>query len=320
MDKYNCPARICHKVAQQVVNKIKAGETSVKFLCEYGNTRVKEELNQVYKDVKKNIAFPFSISLNNCVGNYIYDENTPRYNTISEGDVIKYEVGVKIGSCIATLGDTLANDRYTKILDKLEKKVLKTIAPGAQNDDLKISIESYCSENNCFPVENATSYQMLEGQLETEDSKYIILNFTKYYDENDNLAVNQNLCFDFEAGEMYNINLLIVDNTEDDTNHKYTSSEIPHIYRYNDCHATLRLDSSRTFLSKTKKQYGTNAFSILDLGVLDTRSRIGLRDCRDKGIIDDYEVMFNKENSPVFHRKFTVLVTENGCQKLNYDN
>ncbi len=36
--------------------------------------RIQEELKTVYKKEKnKKIAFPTSISLNNCLGNYIYD-------------------------------------------------------------------------------------------------------------------------------------------------------------------------------------------------------------------------------------------------------
>ena len=43
------------------------------------------------KEKVKGIAFPLSISLNNCTGNYIYEESMKDYNLIKEGDVVLLE-------------------------------------------------------------------------------------------------------------------------------------------------------------------------------------------------------------------------------------
>ena len=100
---------------------------------------------------------------NDCVGNYIYQEEYVSHNTIKHGDVVKIELGVNIGGCIAVLGETIiynsqennSNQDYSKYLDLLNELSLSIpniILPGALNDDVKIMIESKCILSHLFPI------------------------------------------------------------------------------------------------------------------------------------------------------------------------
>ena len=78
--------------------------------------RIVEECNKIYKkETVKGIAFPTSISLNDCVGNYLYEtsQEFENYNTIKKGDVVKIELGVNLSGCIANLGETVIYDDST---------------------------------------------------------------------------------------------------------------------------------------------------------------------------------------------------------------
>ncbi|NDA55286.1 MAG: hypothetical protein EBX61_03075 [Betaproteobacteria bacterium] len=75
---------------------------------------------------------------------------------------------------------------YIKLLDELQKIVIQNMTTEHNNFDVKIEVESKCTEHNCFPMENCTSYQYVpDNTLEIDVPKYIVLNHKKYYDDND---------------------------------------------------------------------------------------------------------------------------------------
>jgi methionine aminopeptidase len=271
----------------------------------------------------KGLAFPTSISLNNCVGNYILENGQDDYNTIKDGDIVKIEVGVNIGGCIAVCGETInarkKTDKYVKFLNTLQKGVVKRLkGTDTINDDIKTYIERECTNNNCFPVENTFSYQHVNGHLKTADSKYIVLNHKKYYDEGDNLIVDENICFDIDEGDVFTVNLTIIPDTDkNETEHTYIEKHTPHIYRFNEYHYSLRLKCSKEFTNAVKLKHRNNAFSILPY-MNNVKYRLGSREPHENGILDSYPVLYAKDNMPVYHKKFTIVVEKDEALLLRY--
>jgi methionine aminopeptidase len=332
LTKYNTSAKICGIVIKEIFAKIRSGEMlNVRELCDYGDNRIQEECNSIYKrETIKGVAFSTSISLNDCVGYYIYEDGIHEYNTIKPGDIVKVELGVNISGCIANLGETMiytndeseenVNKKYLDLLNELQTDVQKLLIPGNINDDVKIIIESKCTQRGCFPVENTTSYQHLDGQLQTFESKYMITNYQKYYDDDDDLVL-QNVCFEFEKGDVYTINLVVVPNDiekDDETVHNYIEKHDPHIYRFNDQYYGLRLKMSREFFSKAKPKHNTNAFNLLPYKT-NFKYKVGIKECYENGILESYPILYTKDKYPVFHKKFTVIVGDNKCVTLKYN-
>lgn len=330
LTKYNSAAKICGVVFKELVQKIRSGEIlETKLLNEYGDSRIAEECDKIYKrESVKGVAFPTSISLNNCVSNYIYEENNTEFNKIKSGDVVKIELAVNLGGCISVIGESIligdqsesSNSKYLELLEDLYKSVVALMIPGNLNDDVRMIIESKCTESGCFPVENTTSYQHLDGQLDSYESKYIITNYKKKYDMDDNLVVLDNTCFEFEAGDVFTINLSIIPNDYDqfdEATHKYIQPHESHICRFNDEYKTLRLKASREFCSMAKAKYDTNAFNCIPYKG-DGRGRLGIKDCINNGILETYNILYSKDRYPVFHKKFTVVVGDNKCHVLRY--
>ena len=315
LTKYNECARICGLAMNALKQKIKAGEASVADLSKWGNDFIQNELSQVYKkETHKGVGYPVFISLNNCVGHYIYegDKDQARYNTINKSDVVKIELGVNIGEAISMLGETftvesdneslssfgskllstLAHDvdskfhqKHIDFLDRIALKIAKMINTTATNDDIRMFIESECTNNGCFLVENCTSYQMFPGHLLTEESKYIITNHQQYYDEDDLPVTPENICMDLCKGEVYTINLTIV--PEADNEIKYVQPHNPHIYRFNDNFYNLRLKSSREFCSKVKGKHFNNAFWIGEYSD-SPKMRMGLKETMECGLWGEF--------------------------------
>lgn len=320
-DDYDKCAKICSVVYKKVINKIKE-EKNVNTLCRYGTLLITECCNDLIKSnnkIKAGILFPVCISLNNCIGYTDYD-----VNDIKDDDVIKIELGVYVNDSLAILGETYSiNPMYKdniKFLDKLKKNIIKLVKDGETNDEVRLNIESLCTENNCFPIENCYTYQNIGNKLNSEDSKYMLLNYIPYYDEDDNILVD-NCCFEFEKDEVYTINLILV-NSDDRMVYKNIDSCI---YKFSDFFYNLKLKSSRDFFSKAKKAHGNNAFYIRDYND-SAKNRLGIKECLENNLLDEYETYTLKrkiknidEDVIVFHKKFTIIVDNNKSILLDYD-
>jgi methionine aminopeptidase len=338
IDKYNACAKICGIAAVELKKLIDSGELNIKNLIDKIHDLINKECCFVYKKEKvKGIAFPLSISLNNCTGNYICEESMTNYNTIKDGDVVKYELGVNIGNCSCIYGDTFiysnstpklgevsdssSDNKYLNVLNNLQKNVIQRLKHGETNDEIRKYIESYCSMNNCFPLENCISYQHMqineESHIKHNESKYIICNYKKYYMEDDSLF-QENLCFEFEQGEVYHINLTIVPNDNDsDIEHVFKEIHSPHIYRCNEYYYALKLKSSRDFFSEIKNKHFNNAFILSDY-TKTTRGKMGFKECYENGVIEEYPIYYNKSEIPIYHKKFTVVVCKSKGMLLKY--
>jgi methionine aminopeptidase len=332
--KYNDSSRICRIVITELISKIQIeDELNVYDLIKYSNQRIEEECNKIYKkEINKGIAFPTSISLNNCVGNYIYEKDNHEYNIIKEGDVVKIELGVTISGCIIVLGETIIklnkqdningkydedsdikdNIKYITFLNDLKDDIVDMIKVDELNDEIRIHIESKCVENYCFPIQNTTSYQHLDGQLHTDDSKYIILNYKNTdtdlddFDKRDT-NIKDNFCFEFEDGEVYTIHLVISKSIDEDVvRRKCVELHEPHIYRFNDYFYNLKLKMSREFCSIVKKKHSINAFDCLPYKEIG-KYRVGIKEASEHNILEKYPILYDT-NNVVFHKKFTILV------------
>lgn len=322
MSKYNTAASICNKVWNKIKDKVlKDNERNLFILTKYGNNLIENELNSVYKKEKdKYIAFPLSIYLNNCIGNYIYDEgnntNVLNEHLIKDDDIIKVELGISIGGCISILAETFTinkNEEIEKInafLVNLQKTLLKKIKHEETADEIRIFIESQCTYNNIFPVENCISYQHEIGELTNDYSKYMILNYRKYYDTNDYLIGPENINYEFEENDIYTINLSVVPMRDDidDDSIIYKQSDDVHIYRFTDLSHSLKLKSSKNFYHQVKKEHKNYAFNVTPY-ISDIKNRIGIKECIDKNIIEAYPILYIKPyDLPVIVKKFTIIV------------
>jgi methionine aminopeptidase len=319
--KYNTAASICNKVWLKIKDKvIKDNERNLNTLTKFGNILIINELNSVYKKEKeKHIAFPLSIYLNNCMGNYIYDNEEPldkNNNFIKDNDIIKVELGISIGGCISILADTFTVNKNKEIeninefLSKLQKTLLKKIKHEECADNIRIFIESQCTYNNIFPVENCISYQHDISELANDSLKYMILNYHKYYDKDDYLIGPENINYEFEENDIYTINLSVIpirDNV-DDNSIRYKQSDNVHIYRINDLFHSLKLKSSKSFYNQVKKDHKNYAFNITPY-ILDIKHRMGVKECVDKNVMEKYPITYIKpDDIPVIVKKFTIFV------------
>ena len=155
----------------------------------------------------------------------------------------------------------------------------------------------------------------MSNNIQSDESKYIVTNYQKYYDEEDNLIFND-ICFDLEENDIFTINLTIIPNQEDNSEQIYRENHEPHVFKFNEYYHNFRLQSSKQFYSIIKKQHGNNPFSMVEYKK-NIKHRMGLKESLNNVIINTYPILYNKQKFPVFFKKFTIIVGKEYGISLN---
>lgn len=322
LSKYNTAARICGSAYRLLKDNILKNQyqLSVKQLYDMGTEYITKECNSCYKNVlRKGIAYPISIMLNNQIDHYIQGESELY---IKRGDLVKIKLGVDIDGCIAMYSNTFINDdeniedKYITFLNKLKDDIIKEMYPGNTNDELRILIESKCTDYNCFPIPNCKSFEHLDNQIYNENGKYIVLNYNKIYDKDEYLIQN-NDCYEFIENEVYTIHLLIV--PEDSNENKICINEDQSLlYRFNDTYVGLKLKASHALYSCVTKKHDLNVFNIQEY-LKDTKLKLGLKECLNTGILEKLSASYIKNDlAKVYSLSFTVCIRNKDALMLKY--
>ena len=331
LTKHNECGRICKQALEYAKKLIEYGERKTIEISKKTTDFINGKMSTFYKNSEKGLSFPVSVSLNNCVGNWIHsaDPDFARYNNIEIGDIIKVHLGVYIDYDSAQIGDTyylnvdnkLEPDKYTQVLDEIQKELyslrITSAPPGTDeplndddnpittNTDIKVLIENVCTDNDCFPVNNTYSFQQT---LDEEDSepKYIVTNYSSVYDDDD-IKLNDNIQYELVEDEIYDIDISIIPDVIETTSdfHEYTEHYEAHIGNISG-RVNLKLANSRMLFNKIINKYNEHQFY---LGEYDTvRDSIGKKEMISKGLLETHSIFFSNDKLPVYQRVFSVVV------------
>jgi hypothetical protein len=168
-----------------------------------------------------------------------------------------------------------------------------------------------------IPIENCISYQQDSGLLKSDDYKYLIFNYRKYYDMDDYLITPENINYEFEENDVYTINLSVIPSQDDEHIIKYKNSGESHIHRFNEYTYSLKLKSSKTFYSQVKSKHANCAFEVAPY-LHDVKNRMGIKECVDNGILEKYPIVYVQPSIPVITKKFTILVGKKDSKVVKY--
>ena len=95
--KYKMAGDMVNSILKEVVGEVKVG-ASVLALCELGDARLATETAKVFKkdkEMKKGIAFPTCVSINNCVCHFS-PLKSDKDVTLQDGDLVKIDMGAHV--------------------------------------------------------------------------------------------------------------------------------------------------------------------------------------------------------------------------------
>lgn len=331
LEKY----KMAGKIASHVLDKLVAmavPDASVYEICVVGDKMITEEVNKVYSKVLyKGIAFPTSISLNNVVGNYSpLKENGLK---VVEGDIVKIELGVHIEGfpalvaftiIVNTSGDSITDKRanVVKAVAEATKEVLKVMKTGKTNVDIVKAMEKCAKKYDCsLPitaeetlmrgvVPGVMSYQMSQDIIDGHNDESepgceyvhrLILN--RHNDDYEFTMTN----LDLEEDEVYAIDIVMSTGTGRINRMSGGDGTETSIYKRNvGRYETLKLRCSR----ETLGSFGKSRMPINVRDNYTVRTKLGLKDCSEKGVVTGYLPTCEKKEEFVARSKFTVVVRD----------
>jgi len=282
-------------------------------ICAFGDKLINEFTSQVYKagKVEKGVAFPTSISADNCLGHFSpLSEDT---TLLKEGDLIKIDLGVQIDGFISVVAHTIVVTSHPEqpITGRKADVICaahyaaecahRLVKPGKKNTDVTEAIAKVADQFKCQPVEGVLSHQMKRYVI--DGNKVIISKATLDHKVEE---------FEFEENQVYSIDI-VMSTGEGKSKELETRTTI--YKRAVDQNYLLKMKASRYVLNEINQHFPTFPFTLRALD--EKRGRLGITECIKHDLVYPYPVLYEKQGEFVAQYKFTVLVLPSGTDRLN---
>jgi len=314
--KYKTSAIIVNKALKTIIPACVEG-ASIRKICEDGEKYIMDEVAKRYrkdKEMKKGIAFPVALSVNNCINHFSpipSDEDQELVN----GDLVKIDFGVHFDGFIAVVAHSMvvgANNKENKVTGRAANAVLAAhYASEAALGFFKAETENYaitqaigkiCELYDCKPVEGMISFQLQQNTIDGE----------KMIHQNPAGGVKKDVdkC-KFEDYEVYGMDVVV--STGKGVGRELDSKVS--IYKKSDEVYNLKLKCSKEFYHKVNKDFGTMPFNLRHFEDI-KKARMGVMECVSHKLVSPYPVLWERQGEHVAQFKYTVLVGPNGPVKL----
>ncbi|GFS04234.1 proliferation-associated protein 2G4-like [Elysia marginata] len=262
----------------------KAGASALD-ICEHGDKRLNEETFKVFKkdkEMKKGIAFPTCVSINNCICHFSPLKSDPAV-LINDGDVVKIDLGAHVDGYIAVAAHTI-------------------VVGASKNYNATDGIQKVTEDFKCKPVEGMLSHQL----------KRHIIDGEKAFIQNPSEAQRkEHESCDFEVHEVYAIDILV--STGDGKGRELDTRTT--VYKKKDLIYQLKMKASRQFFSETEKKFLLMPFTLRALED-EKKAKMGVVECVKHDLVQPFNVLYEREGEIVAQYKQTVILMPNGPLKI----
>lgn len=313
--KYKMAGDIVNRVLKQLIER-SIPDASVRAICEYGDELLTEETNKVFKkekELRKGIAFPTCVSVNNCICHYSPVPSEPDY-ILKKEDVAKIDLGVHIDGFIAVVAHTVVvgAEPDKKITGRkadvilaahyASQAALRLLKPGNETYAITDAVQKVGEAYKCKPVEGMLSHQLKQFKIDCE--KTIIQN------PND-AQRKEHEKFELDKYEVYAMDVLV---STGEGIGKETDTRVS-IYKKTDETYQLKLKASRMFYTEVRQKHGNMPFNLRYFED-ETKAKMGVNECVKNKLVEPFQVLYEKPSEIVAQFKFTVLLMPNGPHRI----
>ncbi|CAI5647527.1 unnamed protein product [Oreochromis niloticus] len=264
--------------------------------------------------MKKGIAFPTCVSVNNCVCHFSPLKSDPEI-ILKDGDLVKIDLGVHVDGFISNVahsfvvGVTKDNPLTGRKADVIKaahlcaEAALRLVKPGNQNTQVTEAWNKIAKSFKCSPIEGMLSHQLKQHVIDGE--KTIIQNPSDQQKKDHEKA-------EFEVHEVYAVDVLIStgegkakDGGQRTTVYKRDANKV----------YGLKMKTSRTFFSEMERRFDTMPFTLRAFED-EAKARLGVVECAKHELVQPFTVLQEKEGEFVAQFKFTVLLMANGPLRI----
>ncbi len=222
------------------------------------------ELSKVYTKKKfiKGVAFPTSLSLNEVCGHFsaLTEESgdAHEYKTLSNGDIVKVDLGVHINGLSAVAAHTIVVSDDAKVTGKAADVILAAYnavqasmrvmyVEKNKNSDVTSTIKKVCDSYNVKPVEGVLSHRMKRDIIDGMETIINCATFDQKVDERK-----------FEHGDVFGLDVLV---STGEGKPKETTIRTSVFKRAVETTYKLKTESGRKLLSVVENNFHTFPFS-----------------------------------------------------------
>ncbi|KAK2885569.1 hypothetical protein Q8A67_016406 [Cirrhinus molitorella] len=314
--KYKMGADIANQALKVLIEAAKPG-VSVLSLCEKGDAFITAETGKVFKkekEMKKGIAFPTCVSVNNCVCHFSPLKSDPDY-TLKDGDLVKIDLGVHVDGFISNIAHSLVvgatkdapvTGRKADVIKAAHlcaEAALRLVKPGNQNSQVTEAWNKIAQSFKCMAIEGMLSHQLKQHVIDGE--KTIIQNPTDQQRKDHEKA-------EFEVHEVYAVDVLIStgEGKARDSGQRTTVYKRDPSKQYG-----LKMKTSRVFFSEVERRFDAMPFTLRAFED-ESKARLGVVECAKHELLQPFSVLHEKEGEYVAQFKFTVLLMANGPLRI----
>jgi len=313
--KYKMAGDIVNRVLKQVVDKCVVG-ASVREICEFGDGLLTEETSKVFKkekELKKGIAFPTCVSVNNCICHFSPVPSEADY-TLKDEDVVKVDLGAHVDGFIAVVAHTivLGATSEAKVTGRradvvlaahyASQAALRLLKPDNETYAVTDAVQKVCESFKCKPIEGMLSHQLKQFRIDGE--KTIIQNPS-------DAQKKEHEKFEFATHEVYAMDVLV--STGEGVGREQDTRVT--IYKKTDEAYQLKLKASRMFYSEVTHKHGSMPFNLRSFEDA-KKAKMAVVECVNHKLIEPFQVLYEKPGEFVAHFKFTVLLMPNGPHRI----
>ncbi|XP_010879916.2 proliferation-associated protein 2G4a [Esox lucius] len=314
--KYKMGGDIANQALCVVIEAAKSG-VSVLSLCEKGDAYIMAETGKVFrkeKELKKGIAFPTSVSVNNCVCHFSPLKSDPDY-ILKDGDLVKIDLGVHVDGFISNVAHSFivgatkeapVTGRKADVIMAAHlcaEAALRLVKPGNQNSQVTEAWNNIAKSFKCTAIEGMLSHQLKQHIIDGE--KTIIQNPTDQQRKDHEKA-------EFEVHEVYAVDVLIStgEGKARDGGQRTTIYKRDPSKQYG-----LKMKTSRMFFSEVERRFDAMPFNLRAFED-EAKARLGVVECAKHELLQPFSVLNEKEGEFVAQFKFTVLLMANGPHRI----
>mmetsp|Transcript_7217 Transcript_7217/g.21289 ORF Transcript_7217/g.21289 Transcript_7217/m.21289 type:complete len:390 (+) Transcript_7217:170-1339(+) len=318
--KYREAGKIANLALQGLVLQVRPG-ARVLDLCKFGDTVVTQKCSTIYqkknngKTIEKGVAFPTCISVNECVcHNSPLESDTPG-EQLSEGDMVKLDVGCYVDGYIAVAAHTMVCGKQPSVDQPIsgpQADVLhaahiacevaqKMLRPGNTNSQITKVIEKVADDFGVKACTGVLSHRMKRFVI--DGNKAVLLR------EDTEQKIEDS---PFELHEVYSIDVVM---STGDGKPKEMQSRTTIFKRSVDKNYMLKMRSSRILFNEVNTKFPALPFTLRALDD-ERQARMGVVECLKHELIHPYPVLFEKKGDYIAHFKFTVLILPSGPTRI----
>ncbi|KAI0342775.1 proliferation-associated protein 1 [Trametopsis cervina] len=316
--KYKTAADIVNATMKKLVELV-VPDAKVLDICVEGDKLIEQGTGSVYnkavKGVKvpKGLAFPTSVSVNNCVAHFSPLASDPLSSqTLAKGDVVKLHVGAHIDGFAAISAETIVvgasaeepvTGRRADVLKaawhaaEIAQRLIKV---GNKNWAVTEAVAKVASAWDCKPVEGMLSCQQSQNVI--DGRKRIILNPSEGQKKEFETAT-------FVEGEVWGVDILV--SSGEDGKARSEDSRTTIYQKDGAVTYQLKMKTSRAVFSEVAKKAGAFPFNIRSLED-EKKARLGLQEAVQHALVKPYDVIYTPANTFVAAFHFTIALLPAG--------